>query len=146
MIIHKASYGGVDCTELIQSKVINDSLILRSGNSLIGDTQVGVVKYLDIEGEHAGIKFKESIREGNLITLPKSTTNKLGIFYSNNINEKIYPAILKSLDTIKESSEGKADIVTCMWRPMEGNPFHQIISWYQSQSHLNQLLQILLFI
>lgn len=143
MIIYKATYGGVDCTEIIKSKVNGDILILRSDNSIIGDTKVGEVKYLEIEGEVGGIPFRESVREGSLLTLPKSKVNKLGIFYSNNVNENIYPAILKSLDTIRIASEGKADIVTCMWRPMPGNPFHQLISWYQSQSHLNQLLQIL---
>jgi len=143
MEIIKASYGGVDCTDLIKSKINGNSLILRSDNSLIGDTQVGVVKYLEIEGECEGEPFKESIREGNLLTLPKSKVNKLGVFYSNNVNESIYPAIKKSLDTIRIASEGKADIVTCMWRPMPDNPFHQLLSWYQSQSHLNQLLQIL---
>jgi len=143
MIINKATYGGVDCTKEVQSKINGNTLILRSDNSIIGDTKVGEVKYLEIEGEIGGIHFKESVREGSLLTLPKSNHNRLGIFYSNNINESIYPSILKSLDTIRIASEGKADILTCMWRPMSGNPFHQIISWYQSQSHLNQLLQIL---
>jgi hypothetical protein len=143
MIIHKASYGGVDCTEIIKSKISGNKLIIRSDNSIIGDTNVGQVKYLEIEGEWEGQPFKESVREGTLLSFPKSKVNRLGIFYSNNINEKIYPAISKSLDTIRIASEGKADIVTCMWRPMPGNPFPQMISWYQSQSHLNQLLQIL---
>jgi len=30
-----------------------------------------------------------------------------------------------------------------MWNPMPNNPFHQLNSWYTSQSHLNQLLQIM---
>jgi hypothetical protein len=30
-----------------------------------------------------------------------------------------------------------------MWEPMPENPFYQVRSWYQSQSHLNQLLQIM---
>lgn len=143
MIIDKASYGGVDCTEIIKSKVKDNRLILRSDNSIMGDVTPGVVKYLEIEGKWEGEPFFERIREGNLLTLPKSKVNKLGIFYSNNNNPSIYPAIKKSLDTIRIASEGKADIVTCMWQPMDGNPFHQLISWYNSQSHLNQLLQIL---
>lgn len=141
--INRATYGGKDCTEIIKSKINNNRLILRSDNSIMGDTQAGVVKYLEIEGKWGEIEFNERVKEGELITLPKSKVNKLGIFYSNNNNPSIYPAIKKSLDTIRIASEGKADILTCMWQPMEGNPFHQLISWYKSQSHLNQLLQIL---
>jgi hypothetical protein len=143
MKITKATYGGADCTDLIQSKVSGDRLIIRSSNDLIGDTMVGQVKYLEIEGELGGNLFSESVREGTLLTLPKTKHNKLGIFYSNNNNHSIWPAIYKSLDTIKTAAEGKADILTCMWNPMPDNPFHQISSWYQSQSHLNQLLQIM---
>lgn len=143
MKITKASYGGVDCTKIIQSKIKGNTLSLRSDNSIIGDTKVGEVKWLEIEGKIGKQGFKERVREGDWITLPKSNHKKLGIFYSNNTNEKIYPAILKSLETIQTASEGKADIITCMWRPLEGNPFKEIISWYNSQSHLNQLLQIL---
>jgi hypothetical protein len=143
MIITKATYGGVDCTDLIQSKIKGDRLILRADNNLIGDTMVGVVKYLQIEGKYEGEPFSSTTREGDLLTLPKTQHNRLGIFYSNNNNNSIFPAIHKSLDTIKTASEGKADIVTCMWNPLPDNPFHQITSWYQSQSHLNQLLQIM---
>jgi hypothetical protein len=143
MFITKATYGGVDCTNIIQSKVSGDRLILRSSNDLIGDTMPGVVKYLEIEGELGGNLFSESVREGTLLTLPRTKHNKLGIFYSNNNNPSIWPAIYKSLDTIKTAADGKADIVSCMWNPMPDNPFHQISSWYQSQSHLNQLLQIM---
>lgn len=143
MKITKATYGGKDCTDLIQSKISGDRLIIRSSNDLIGDTMVGVVKYLEIEGELGGNLFSESVREGTLLTLPKTHHNRLGIFYSNNNNMSIWPAIYKSLDTIKTAADGKADILTCMWNPMPDNPFHQISSWYQSQSHLNQLLQIM---
>jgi hypothetical protein len=143
MKITKATYGGRDCTDLVQSKVSGDRLIIRSSNDLIGDTMVGVVKYLEIEGELGGNLFSEKVREGTLLTLPKTQHNKLGIFYSNNNNMSIWPAIYKSLDTIKTAADGKADILTCMWNPMPDNPFHQISSWYQSQSHLNQLLQIM---
>jgi len=143
MFITKATYGGVDCTDLIQSKIKGNTLILRADNNLIGDTMVGVVKYLQIEGEYEGEPFESSTREGDLLTLPKSKLNRLGIFYSNNNNHSIYPAIEKSLDTIKTASEGKADIVSCVWNSIPNNPFHQLNSWYQSQSHLNQLLQIM---
>jgi len=143
MFITKATYGGVDCTDLIKSKINGNRLILRADNNLIGDTMVGVVKYLQITGEYEGEEFVSTTREGDLLTLPESKLNRLGIFYSNNNNHSIWPAIEKSMDTIRIAAEGKADIVSCMWNPMPNNPFHQLNSWYTSQSHLNQLLQIM---
>ena len=143
MIITKATYGNADCTNIIQSRVKDNRLIIRSNNDIIGDTQVGVVKYLEITGELEGEVFSERVREGDILTLPKTSNKRLGIFYSNNNNRGLWPSIYKSLDTIKIASEGKADIVTCMWNEMPSNPFHQLNSWYTSQSHLNQLLQIM---
>ena len=105
MIITKATYGGVDCTDLIQSKIKGDRLILRADNNLIGDTMVGVVKYLQIEGKYETEPFVSTTREGDLLTLPETKLNRLGIFYSNNNNPSIWPAIEKSLDTIKTASK-----------------------------------------
>lgn len=141
--IDKATYGDVDCTELIKSKVVGEKLIIRSSNSLIGDPNPGTVKYLVIKGTVDGVGFEQKVKEGVAITIPKSATNKLGIFYSNNNNHSIWPAIQKSLDTIKNASQDKVDIITCVWERMPNNPFQQIDSWYKSQSHLNQLLQIM---
>lgn len=143
MIITKATYGDVDCTDIIKSKIKDNRLVLRADNNIMGDTNVGVVKYLEITGELGGNLFLEKVREGDILTLPKSSNKRLGIFYSNNNNRQLWPAIYKSLDTIKVAAEGKADIVTCMWNEMPENPFHQLNSWYTSQSHLNQLLQIM---
>jgi hypothetical protein len=141
--INYASYGGSDCTQLVRSKINKNKLVLRADNNLIGDVSPGIIKYLQIEGEYNGVLFSKLIKEGNIIVYPETKTDRLGVFYSNNNNAKIYPAINKSLDTIKIAAEGKADIVTCMWQPMPGNPFLEIKSCYTSYSHLNQLLQIL---
>lgn len=141
--IIKATYGGNDCTEQIKNKIVNNKLIVRSDNNIIGDPSVGVVKYLEIEANIDGEIVKTNTREGQLLTLPKPSTNRLGIFYSNNINEKIYPAIRASLKSIQKAAEGKADILTCMWRHEPENPFYECISWTQTSSHLNQILQIL---
>jgi transcriptional regulator CtsR len=130
MFITKATYGGADCIEVIKSKIKDNRLIIRSLNDLIGDTQVGVVKYLEITGELDGEVFTERVREGDILTLPKSSNKRLGIFYSNNNNRGLWPAVYKSLDTIKVASEGKADIVTCMWNEMPDNPFHQLNIYY----------------
>jgi hypothetical protein len=143
MIIHKATYGDVDCTNIVRSKATNNKLVIRSSNELIGDVNPGVIKYLIVSGEIDGLEFTEIAQEGDLINIPKFNTNKLGVFYSNNNNQIIWPSIYKSLNTIKLASEGIADIVTCMWEPLPNNPFYQINSWYKSQSHLNQLLQIM---
>ena len=72
MIITKATYGGVDCTDVIQSRVKDNRLIIRADNNIIGDTQVGHVKYLEITGELDGEVFTETVREGNILRLPKS--------------------------------------------------------------------------
>lgn len=137
MNITKAAYGGVDCLEIIKSKIRGNTLILRVDNNIVGDTMVGVVKFLEIEinGE------LHKVREGGTLTYPKSTHNRLGIWYSNDTTH--HPAVIKSLETIQKAGEGKADIVTCVWNPIPSNPFHEVISWNRSSSHLNQLLQIL---
>jgi len=140
MIIIKATYGGVDCTDEIQGLMIANKLVVRASNDIIGDPLVGQLKYLEIEFDNGS---QAKIKEGNTFVYPESKNRKLGIFYSNNNNRKIWTAIYKSLDTIKEASEGVADIVVCTWENMPNVPFQQVKSWYTSQSHLNQLLQIM---
>jgi len=143
MKIIKATYGGQDCTAKVESKIKNNKLILRSSNEIIGDTQSGVVKYLEIELEYEGVIYKHSIKEGNMLIFPTTTYDKLGIFYSNNDNSKIYPAIKASLDSIEKAAKNKVDILTCMWRRELDNPFLELIAWTNTHSHLNQLLQIM---
>ncbi len=143
MEIKSAVYGGRDCTEQIQHKVINNRLLVRADNNICGDPAVGTVKYLKVEAEIDGEIVTAEVREGSLLTMPKPKTNRLGIFYSNNINERIYPAIRASLESIRKAAEGKADILTCMWRHEPHNPFYECIAWTQTSSHLNQILQIL---
>lgn len=137
MNITKATYGGVDCLRKVQSLISNDRLILRASNDIIGDTNPGVVKWLELEIN--GVS--ERIREGDTFVYPKSTTNRLGIWYSN--DQKGHPSVIKSLETIQKAAGNRADIVTCVWNGIQNNPFHQIYSWNKSSSHLNQLLQIL---
>jgi hypothetical protein len=143
MKINYAEYGGKDVTEIISSKISNDSLLLKVNNDFAGDPAVGVKKWLKIDYEIDGKTLHDEWSEGNICTLPKSVHNRLGIFYSNNHNNKIFPTIEKSLKSIQKAAENKADILTCMWFPFQNNPFNEIISWYQSSSHLNQILQIL---
>jgi hypothetical protein len=139
MNIIKASYGGVDCTEIVKSRIKNGSLILRSDNNIIGDPSVGKTKNLivNIDGKNY------TTPEGYLFTYPKSVNKKLGIFYSNNTKQETFPAIRASLKSIEKASKDKADILTCMWNHEPENPFPEYIAWTKTFSHLNQLLQIM---
>lgn len=141
--IIKATYGGKDCTNEVANRVRGNSLTLRSNNDIIGDPQVGVRKTLDIALEEDGITHQLSAKEGNLVIYPANKHEKLGIFYSNNIDESIYPAIRASLNSIKKASNGVADVYTCLWKHDVENPFPEYIAWTQYSSHLNQLLQIM---
>jgi len=143
MKIIKATYGDVDCTDVMQKRMKNNILITHSNNNIIGDPSTGTVKYLNVEIEHDEKIHNLSIREGDLLVFPLSTKNKLGIFYSNNNTPEIYPAIRASLASIKKAAEGKADILTCMWQHEPENPFVEYIAWTKTSSHLNQLLQIM---
>ena len=143
MKIIKATYGNRDCTEIIQSRVKDNKLQIQATNSIVGDPQVGVVKYLQVEGEIDGNPFSESVREGDLLVVPKTNKDRIGIFYSNNNTPQIFPAIRASLESIRIAAEGKADIYTCMWNREPENPFIEYISWNKNSSHLNQLLQIM---
>jgi hypothetical protein len=145
MRIIKATYGNKDCTNIIQSKVKDGKLIIRSSNDIIGDPTVGSTKYLKVDIELNGETFNESVKEGDLLVFPKSKNNKLGIFYSNNVNSKIFPVIRESLKSIEVAANhgNGADILTCMWQNEPSNPFTEYIAWTKTHSHLNQLLQIM---
>jgi hypothetical protein len=139
MLIHKATYGGVDCTEKIKSMVNGDKLVVLANNSIIGDPKVGHKKKLIINIENEIY----DIDEGDWFVFPKSKVNKLGIWYSNNKDDRNIKAIKKSLETIKVCSFNKADIITCVWNKIPDNPFIEVISWYKDSTHLNQILQML---
>jgi hypothetical protein len=141
--IIKATYGDVDCILQLQSRINNNRIIIRSNNEIVGDTRPGSIKYLEVELEYNGVVYKESTIEGNLFVFPKTNYNRLGIFYSNNNNASIYPAIQASLKSIQKAAEGKADVLTCMWQREPQNPFPEFIAWTNTSSHLNQLLQVM---
>lgn len=139
MNILKATYGGKDCTEIVKSKIKDNKLILRADNSIIGDPSVGVKKQLIINIDGSSY----STQEGSLFVYPPTKKEKLGIFYSNNHNPSIFPAIRASLKSIEKAANNKADILTCMWNKEPENPFPEYIAWTKTSSHLNQLLQIM---
>lgn len=143
MKIIKATYGNQDCTDAVRSKVKDGKLVIRANNDIIGDPSVGRTKRLIVIFEINGETTTESVLEGGVLAVPKSKTNKLGIFYSNNNNSKIFPVIQASLESIRVAAENKADIMTCMWQNEPKNPFVEYIAWTKTSSHLNQLLQIM---
>lgn len=144
MKIIKATYGDKDVTDIVTSKVNNDNLIIQASNSIFGDPCVGKIKKLIIDIEIDGVSEQHSIQENSFIKLPKTKQSRLGIFYSNNNDDRINSCILKSLQCIQKSSNGKADIITNLWNSLgDKNPFLETISWTKTSSHLNQILQIL---
>ena len=143
MIVKKATYGGMDCTDQIQRLVSNDRLVVRSCNAIIGDPLVNTLKHLIVDYEQDGNHLQAVAVEGSYISIPATKHSRLGIFYTNNNNAKISPTISKSLDCIKRASDGKADILTSVWNHIDDNPFQQIEAWTKTSSHLNQLLQIM---
>jgi hypothetical protein len=158
-MIKKATYGGVDCTDKVKSFTKKGRLNLWVNNDIIGDTQPGKVKYLELEVTHitpltstiTGGTKSLWFKEGTMAIYPQSTATRLGIFYSNNNNSKITPAItesIKSIELTKLSHIGRigiadADIITCVWEKLPYNPFIELISNYKVSSHLNQVMQIL---
>lgn len=143
MKVLAADYEGRDCTSVVANKVRGNLLVVRSNNDLVGDPAYGRKKTLHITLEVDGKIIKKEVPEGELLVYPKITNDRLGIFYSNNHEPSIYPAIRASLASIKIAAEGKADIMTCMWRSEPTNPFQEYMAWTHSSSHLNQLLQIM---
>jgi len=144
MNITQATYGGIDCLTQVLDKVKDNKLIIRSSNNIIGDVSPGIVKNLIVTFNLENGK-QETIhtKEGDLLVYPATKNDRLGIFYSNNNNPSIYPAIVASLNSIKKASKDNVDILTCMWNHEPKNPFPEYIAWTKTGSHLNQLLQIM---
>lgn len=143
MKILKATYGNRNCADVLQKLVKNDTLMVLASNSLVGDPNEGNIKFLNVEVELNGEYITHTVKEGEFLIIPKSTKERIGIFYSNNITPKIYPAIDASLQSIYKAAKDKADIYTCMWKPQPNNPFVEYIAWTNTSSHLNQLLQVM---
>lgn len=80
MIIKKATYGNVNCTEILQKKVKNNILIMHANNNIIGDPSPGTVKHLNVEIEYDEKVYNLSIEEGKLLVFPLSTKESLVYF------------------------------------------------------------------
>lgn len=143
MKIIGATYGGQDCTSQIQALVVDDRLIVYANNSIIGDPCVNKIKQLEITYQDEDDIKTISVSENMYVSIPQSKNKRLGIFYTNNNNAKISPAIIESLNSIKIASDGKADIITSVWHRIADNPFNQYEAWTRTSSHINQLLQIM---
>ena len=143
MNIISATYGGVDCTQEIQDKVIGDNIFLYVDNNIVGDPSMGAVKYLSLEWEYGGERHTKKVREHEWLVIKNTTSDRLGIFYSNNYQPETQPAIKKSLETLVTASKDKADILTSVWYKQEGNPFTEFQSLTRTYGHINQVLNIL---
>lgn len=133
--INKATYGGQDVTDVVQSHIKDGKLLIKAGNDIFGDTQAGVVKYLEVDSSEGF----DSVMENGYLSLPKSNINKLGIFYTNNNVPKVVSESLHTLEKFRDV----ADIMTCVWNPIPGNPFYEVGAMTKSSSHLNIIIQIL---
>jgi len=143
MNIISATYGGEDCTQQIQNKVVGDNIFLYVDNSIIGDPNMGQLKYLSLEYEYEGERYTKKVKEREWLVIKNTTSDKLGIFYSNNYQNETQPAIKKSLETLVTASKDKADIFTSVWYKQEGNPFTEFLSPTRTYGHVNQVLNIL---
>lgn len=144
MKIISATYGGVDVTTKLQSMIIDNKIHIRSDNNICGDPSVGKIKYLKVKAEVNGELVEKEVKEGDLLSLPDNDSiDRLGIFYADNNDPRVRDTIVYGLQRIKKAAEGKADILTNLWRSEPENPFYEFISWTKTRSHLNQVLQIL---
>lgn len=149
MNILKATYGDKDVTDIIASRVKKNNLVIQASNSIFGDPQCGVFKKLNISIDQDGSIKEYSCNENEYICIPTLSSNKLGIFCSNNNNKNITNTIIFSLDCIDKISKNKADIITCLWNEEDKNPFldikSRITGIYGNLNHQLQILQCLYF-
>lgn len=135
MIITKATYGGKDVTEIIKSLISKDKLNFKVSNIIFGDPTPRIFKYLDIVIDDK----KYSVPENEFFIYPISSSNKLGIFYTNNNVPKVVSYCLNDLSKFNNI----ADIISCVWEPIKDNQFIEIMSMTKSSNHLNIIVQIL---
>jgi len=144
MKIIKATYGSKDVTKDVtkdvQSLIFNNRLTFMVSNDLFGDPNVGHFKKIIVEIDDGSLL---SVNENEFLVYPKLTKERLGIFYTNNHNEKVYDAIDLSLNTIKKAAYERADVFTCVWNKIVNNPFIELTAQTKVSSHLNQVTQIL---
>lgn len=133
--INNATYGGVDVKSIVQSKIKDGKLLIKAGNDIFGDTQAGVIKYLEVDSSEGFF----SVKENGYLSLPQNNINKLGIFYTNNNVPNVVNKCLHTLEKFKDV----ADIMTCVWNNIPGNPFFEVTAMTKSSTHLNIVIQIL---
>jgi len=140
-----AKYSTKDVTNIIKNHIINGEIYLRANNNIFGDPNMGVVKKLIVNYVEDGNKKTVEIVEGDFLRLPETNTDRLGIFYTNNnINNNI---IQKSLKTINiAAKKHNVDVLTCVWTPIENNPFKEIFSPIRIGNLFNINYQILILL
>lgn len=144
LTILQAHYGPVDVTHIVKSRALNHCIYLPVNNDVFGDTQENVYKFLDIDVILDGESKHYMIPEGEVLELrSKDSVDRLGIFYTNNHENKVTSTIELSIQRLYQASLCQADIICSVWRPIKNNPFSEYLAWFNQSGHLNQLLQIL---
>jgi hypothetical protein len=144
MKVLSASYGDLDVANKMQDLISKNQKKFYISNEIFGDPNPSNVKYFQMKIESNQVIKEYKCKENDILIIPPfhSSRKKIGIFYSNNFNSKINSSISLSLQKINDCSTD-VDIVTNVWNKIENNPFLETISWTNSSSHLNQILQIL---
>lgn len=138
--IVSAVYGGWDVTQQLRKFIRPNGMNVLINNALLGfDPCHGVLKSLEVAYRVDGKDYNKVVEEHACFAV-RQHSSKLGIFYSNNNNDKVNSCVVQNLAKI---AEGRADILTCSWRPIPANPFPEITAMTQSGNHLNIALQIL---
>jgi len=144
MKIISATYGDVDVTRQLRSRVTNNKIYIRADNNICGDPALGKIKYLIVKAEVNGELVEKIVKEGDLLSLSEDdNVDRLGIYYADNNDPRVRDTIVYGLQRIQKAAKGKADILTNLWQSEPENPFYEFISWTKTRSHLNQVLQIL---
>ena len=142
MLINKAVYKGitneVDVTEIVKS--LKQDFVVN--NNLFSDPEPNHRKYLCVNGTII-IKEWDTFLVDYFNKFP--TTNRLGIFYTNN---QIRPDILNKVLSELEKSTSKIDIITCAWEQLNNDKFYNLGSLNKNNSThftiVSQILQCLL--
>jgi hypothetical protein len=140
--IIKATFGSLDVTDKLNDLICENKLFIFVNNSIFGVPDVGIIKQLKViycldDKENSEI----SIYENGVIAIPPSTSNRLGIFYTNNkINKQVLSNSLSSI--YKSSKKYSVDILTSTWEPIHENPFHELNCSIRTHNHFNIAYQI----
>lgn len=140
--IKKAIYHNKDVTDLINSKIIGDSLMIQVENSKLGgDPAIGVFKKIEIDYSLNNIDYVRSYSEGDLIALNNNSNRVCGIFYTDNfVNDIILQRVVDCIDMAAVHSN--VTVIHSIWEKTIEYPNFYQISNLKNRSHFNIIYQI----